>query len=311
MEKILPTKSKSQYDNQISKVLFHLLKFNHALPKVMGSNSVNGLNNSLDYDLFTVVKSHSSLEKLKKLVVKEFVDMCKQIKKNPDWYFIELMCGVDKDNNPLYWSLNDVMKKEKDGYKLIDVLDEKSVIKIEMVIFVNGLFIPISNVYEFRKSDGTGINREQETKDSVDSLKVDVKKYYEKKNYMKCLKRILIISIVQKDNSMKEKILEILNTDISKIYFVKSELETVIAVLENYTDKMTLERAYSIIQSMKEKVGNQTLYEFDNNTFKLFDEGSKSRVKKCVKVLEKINKKLVKIVNKLLLKQKINIKKYL
>ena len=96
-----------------------------------------------------------------------FKRMMKNIKsRKDDIYFIEFMCGVDDDKKPLKWTMEEVIKGNKGKYKLIDVLDEYSIIKIEIDGYINGEFIPFSDVFHFQIGK-TGINQAKITLDTV------------------------------------------------------------------------------------------------------------------------------------------------
>jgi len=311
---VLSVKKDVEYSNAVKDV-FNLISYNHRQPLVMGSNSMR-FKYASDYDLFSVVISKKTLDGLKKEVSAMFKKMMKNIKsRKDDIYFIEFMCGVDENKNPLKWSIDEVIKGYKDKYKLMDVLDEYSIIKIEIVAYINNEFIPFSDVFHFQIGS-KGVNQAKITLDTVPSLSKEVKKYYEAENYMKVLKRLFIISQVKKNKNDSEKLINIFESDIGMVYKVKSDITTILKVLSLYKDKTTLSRVAKTIDILKEKLTKQTKFNFNSNLFIKFDKVSKSKSSKSmIKYLSNIENSLLQNVNnelkKEIKKNKISFKEFL
>lgn len=304
-----------QYNENV-KSLIHLISHTKAEPEIMGSASMK-FNYASDYDLFTVVTTNLTFPKLKHDTRELFLNMATGIKQHKDEiYFIEFMCGVDKEGKSLKWTLDEIIKGRKDEYSFYNVLDKRSIIKIEVVGYIDSKFIPMSNVFEFKTSDGKGINQAKTTLDTVDSLKKEVKKYHEKKIFMKVLKRLFIISLVEKNISLSEKLIDIFQSDIGKIYKVKSDVDAMKRVLELYDDKTTINRIHDNIQLQKETIATQSSHSFNKQFYDLFDDVYKSSDKiVMLKSMEEIITKINNVVNTLLktqiTKNKISYKKYL
>jgi hypothetical protein len=302
---------------------FELIQFRRFDPIVMGSNATSKFQYAHDYDLFTVVDTNTDLNTLKKMFVKGMKQMFSALKKQKnDVYFIEFMCGA-VDEKPLYWKPKDIKKgfitHSGKQYYLFDVLNEKSVIKIEIVKYVDGSFIPLSNVYEFRIKH-KGVNREKETRDDIDSLKADIKKYHEKGNIMKVLKRLYIIAIETKDKKLAEDLETLFNSNIGGMYRIKSELETMNDVLTHSQNgtKLTIERCSKAIQRLKEQMSKLN----ENFTAKFYTQFDKASAKTGVKSMKTALDKLIDAIDKMVQKRtktymndrtlnKINYEKYL
>ena len=320
LNSILEPKTKSEINNNVTR-LFHLISFKKHDPIVTGSNAVKGFYYAGDYDLFSVVQTEDSIDKLAKILHDEFVKMVDKIKENDDVYFIELLAGSDKEKKALKWTPIDIKKGHvlKDGvkYDFVELFQEESIIKIEIIAYVPSIgFVPMSNAFEFQSTDGTGINHEKLTIDTVDSLKRDVKKFHERNNLMKVLKRLFVIAQVEKNLKLAEKLANIFNSDIGRLYKVKSNLECTKEVVSSYHDKLTMSRAYDEIQKLKEYIGGQTVYKFKQQFYKQFDRVSKTKNPKVMaNLLDKLCEEILKVVNKLLKKhikhERITYKKYL
>ena len=313
MPKITDYKSDIEYNDNVKNV-FNLVTYGHSKPKITGSHAMR-FKYASDYDMFTVVQSNTSMDELKLQVKNEFKEMMQQFKNTPDIYFMEFMCGIDNDGKALKWSIDEVIQGHKGDYKFIDVLDKQSVIKVEIVAYLDGEFIPFSDVFEFRIGN-KGINQEKTTIDTVPSLAREVKKYYDAKNYMKVLKRLFVISLTEKNKKLSEKLINIFQSDIGYIYKIKSDLETIKEVLERYDDKLTIKRAKDCIQALKERLATQTMYTFKNTVYNFFNLACKKNTNTSInKNIDKIIEKIMYVVNNLLKKQikkqRINFRKFL
>lgn len=313
------TAKKRDYEyNEFTDEMIHLISYNNIDSTIVGSASMK-FNYANDYDLFTIVHSNKSLDALKRDVYNTFRKMCKEIDKLDHVYFIELMAGVDEEGKALNWSSPDVMKgtMKVDGkeYKFMDILDEQSVIKMEVVGYFNGIFLPFSNVFEFKRFN-KGINQPKTTIDSIPSLAREIVKYHDKKSYMKVLKRLFIIALQTKNRKLADTLIDIFQGDIGKIYKVKSSIATVKAVLELYHDGLTIHRIKDNVSGMKEVISSQASHNFGETFYHLFDVivSSKS-VASMIDAMENVVEQIETVVNKLLLHQiklhKINYKQYL
>ena len=308
-------KVKKDYEyNDNTKQIIHLISYPKCIPDIVGSSSMR-FNYSNDYDLFTIVSSHQNFDTLKIDVLNKFTQMFKEFKLNKNIYFIELMAGVDKDNKAIKWTMDEVINNKKSEYKFTEILNKESVIKIEIISYFNGIFTPFSNVFEF-KINNVGVNQKLTTIDTVKSLVKEVKKYHEKKNYMKVLKRLFIISLQTKNKALSVKLIDLFNSDIGKIYKVKSSVESIKDVLEQYKDKQTVERIKNNVEMLKEFCSSQSAYTFNEEFYNKFDTIYKSNsIKTMLNSMEFIIEEILKNVNKLVLNyihsNKINYKKYL
>ena len=302
-----------EFDDNAEKV-FHLISYKNTKALPVGSNSMK-FNFSNDYDLFSVVHTSLSMDALKTQVAQTFRTMMTSIKQQKNVYFIKFMCGIDENKKPLFWSIDDVIKgfvvHDNRKYLMTDIFDEYSVIKLDVSAYIDGVFVPFSNVFEFKKGN-KGINQEKTTIDDVDSLGIDIKKFYENKNYMKVLKRLFIISLTTKNKKLGEKLINIFQSDVGKIYQIKSYLESLKDVLSKYSDNDTLQKAQDELQSLKDTLSKQTSVKFNEGVYKLFDVSGKVRM---IKNIEKLSEKIKGSVNRLCMKSmksnRINLKVYM
>jgi hypothetical protein len=311
---------KTKPDNAINasiKNVFYLLQLDKkkSTQIIMGSNAYSNFLFSLDYDLFEVVKTEKDFDKLKSYFVKMIKKMFNEIAKDKTIYFNEFMCGIDKNNEPLLWTPQQIKTGINGEYKLIDVLNNKSVIKIEIIKFNNdNLFYPISNVYEIRNNE-EHINREKETRDDIDLLKKDVLKFYEKRNYFKILKRMYLILKQQKKNIIVKNIEDYFNSNIGGLYQIKGLLETINDVLNIKSNKDTILKCQNAIDILKDKSAKLN-YKFHENYYSYFDKarskaGGKSMIKAINKLIDYINKIVQNHTRQFIKDNHINFKKFI
>ena len=243
-----------------------------------------------DYDLFTVIHRHTNLKKLHHDVWTTFKHILKTINKTKDIYFIDFIAGVNQDGSAKHWTPKTIKSKA-----FLNVLDERSIFRLEVVQYMNGRFIPFSNVFEIYNNN-KGVNQEKKTIDTNDSLKTDIKKYYERGNLMKVLKRLFIINLNIKNTKLTNKLVNVFQSDIGMINKIKSDLHTMIDVYEKYHDKITTQRIINNLQMQKETMANQTAHKFNEKTYKLFNSKADDLSKNMNKLVDEINS----VVNSLL-----------
>ena len=219
----------------------------------MGSASFKNIKYPADYDLFeTVYEGKQSLQQFKQRVKQGFIKLANRLAQDSDEekvYFIEFKGGL-KHGEKRNWILSQLHA----GTGLETLLDEKSVIKIDVVAYIGAQFIPFSNVFEFRYNNGKGINQEEETRDSVNSLMDDVLHLRDKGKWWKVLKRLFVIAQVQKKKQAVNKLLKVFNTDLGMLAQLHSRLEAAHNVWQRYQDATTEVRVRNYLQTVKESL---------------------------------------------------------
>lgn len=289
---------------------FKLLSYPNSKIDIMGTSSLR-LKYASDIDIFDVIYVDEDLDKFKTSVSNFFKDMITKINADKDLYFIDFIATTDDDNNPKHWTNKQMATGHFD-----DIFTHKNVIKIDIAQFIDNRFLALSNWYEFRFSNGVGINQEKETRDSPQTLKEDMKRfYYEKGNYLKVLKRLFIIAQNDKNKKLTKKLVDIFESDIGKVYKIKSEIDTMISILDNYHDKTTIERVKNSLQSLKQDSSN-TGFQFPQTYYNKYDKLlTYKSARSLIPKMEKIKEYLLDLVNKEVMKQikskRIGLSKYI
>jgi len=222
----------------------------------------------------------------------------------------------------LRWTPREILQGfkviNKDQKKTIsESLDDKAVIKLDILAYIDGEFIEMTNLFEFMVGRKP-LNFELDS-DIIKSIKEDVVYYYEEKNYIKMLKRIFTIAKVRGDKNMIKKLVEIFNSGLGRTYQVSSNLENIISLIEKLNNtnlEKIREKIITYLQELKSRLGNVYEFEIPDNIYKEFDKISKIKsFQKMGKEIEDLREKIKMKLNKETLKRvkqdKINFRKYL
>ena len=289
---------------------FRLLSYPNSKVEIMGTSRAS-FKYASDIDMFDVIYVHDDLKTFSKDISQFFKKMIRSINKDKDLYFVDFIATTDEDNQPKHWTRNEILKGD-----LSKIMTHKNVIKIDIAQYIDNRFVALSNWYEIRYPNGVGINAEKETRDTPQSLKQDMKKfYYEKQNYLKVLKRLFIIAQKDKNKKLLDKLIRIFESDLGKLYKLKSELDTMISVLENYNNKTTIERVKQSLQSIKQD-SSATGFQFPPTYYNKFDKlQTYKSPRSLIPRLDALKKYLLEKVNKLTMKQiksqRIGLSKYI
>jgi len=230
-----------------------------------------------DYDLFENVKGKSE-----RLIYNHFRGLFEIIKNSSNSVITDFKCGSD-GNNPLRWDYFNLMRNNNNGFTFEEALRHKGLIKLDVIIYLNGRFIEISHVYNIYLNGKPNMNYSQS--EVIKELTDDYKEFVLDGNYMKSLKRMY--SIIKKQNP-NDKTLDILinyfNSPIGLLYRCKSDLQTLELVL--FYNKFTLDQVIDSLQMLKEII---SAFSVENNLeqiskLKNKDE-MKRQLKKQIKVL--------------------------
>lgn len=207
---------------------------------MVGSASIKKAIYYGDYDLFERVEGHS-----KSSVYAHFKSLFYHVNKLPKIVITDFKIGDKR------WSYDDIMSKEKDGMSFDDALNVKGIIKLDIIALINSRFYEITEVYQmcFNGKCNMDYKKDEIIKDLVDEYKLKTNEG----NYMKALKKMYSIIKIKNINDPKlDVLLNYFNSPIGLLYRNKSELETLLIVLDN--DKFTLDDVRMSLESIKEQV---------------------------------------------------------
>ncbi len=212
-----------EYPTEIQKIM-KIAKFKGLPVKIHGSASKKGQKYPSDYDLYTdlpkKLSARDTFAEIKKIISK--------IDKSKDHYLIEIKLQTPKEK--IRWNPDDNFDfKEFEKY-----YDDANMIKFDFVIWLNDKFNIVDISYIFDKDK----EKELKEKDFID----EIKRRIDEKNYFKALKRLSSYYSYNNDKKNYNEVNKILNSNLGKLYFIKSNLEAIELVDNYYDDPETLNK---------------------------------------------------------------------
>jgi len=259
------------FNNKISDV-FNLLtitgKYN-----VIGSSSLKSILYNSDYDLDELIKSKKNIYTE---IFKTFQKKFQEASKNPEIFLTDFKCGLDINNDPLRWDKNDMKKGLKtlqDGSTLTfeDALKMKSVIKLDAIVLINGVFTEFSENYYLKIGDDANFEPEEAKVENIlQSIKRSFEDYIDEKNYLKALKRIFAYKKLEGGNKKQlDLLIDFFNSWVGLISYNKSELEVLSLLLENKFRKPILEDIKNNLQIIKQSLSYITAIDISSVSEKI------------------------------------------
>lgn len=205
--------------------------------KIIGSANLKALRYPSDYDLnedISKLKHEQFAQKIKQIFVKAM--------KDENLYITDFKCGVEKNETPIRWSYAEVVKgKSKSGISIIEALKQRETTKLDMIAIIDNQVTELSNNFIFDKP--------AKPADIKSSLKKDIKEKKAEGKYFKALKREFSLRAIEgKSNS---KLLNYFNGDTGLANKCRSDLDTLIVLLEQKFRPVPLSLVKSNIQLIK------------------------------------------------------------
>jgi len=260
---------------------------------IIGSASNQDILYYSDFDLSTFEKV--SLQSIKKIFQNKF----KEAHKDPNIFITDFKCG-EVDGEPVRWNKTNI----KTGSQIVDgkriTLEEcllmPSTIKMDIVALIDGDFVEFSDNYYLSVNGVKNYSDEEVSKNVLlKELEKSAKEYYDEPNYFKYLKRVFSIKTMK--NQSTTKLVDFFNSQVGLLNKSKTDLETLILVLENKFRKVKLEDVCNNIQIIKQNIGGISEVKFKSTLYKDLDKicsykNQTSIIKNLKKVINYIQKKV-------------------
>nr|WPF46533.1 MAG: hypothetical protein [Lake Baikal virophage 5]WPF46546.1 MAG: hypothetical protein [Lake Baikal virophage 5] len=281
------------------KDLFNIISLTRKY-KVIGSSHLKNIRYNSDYDLDSFYENSTpSTNK----VVKYFQFIFKTLNsKKSNSYITDFKCGLNSDGEPLKWTKEEVKKNKKellDGsyITLNQAIQQKSNIKIDVMLFVDGTFIEITESY-FIKIGGISNFNESKTdlKKIIESIQQSEMNEVKDKSYNKALKRNFSWRLAKNKDDKKLKILlDFFNSSVGILNKARSDLDILITLLEKNIP-VNIKQILSALDNIKFQQSYNTIHDFTDLFLKLM----KIKSKKMLYVpLVHLREKIYKVVNDL------------
>jgi len=266
-----------------------ILSFNIKNIYLMGTMSERVLNYPSDYDLFEDIKTtFKNKTEAISYYEKGLKDIVKKLTLQDDCLISKLILGLENDN-PKKWDAKDFLNQNLKPY-----IEQDSLIKIDAIKLIDGIYSDFSCVYQFFNNDKK-INNFELFK--PDDLNKDIKKFKQEKNYFKMAKRIYALT-------GNENLITLFNSNLGKMSQIISNIETIIFMLEH--NRVSLKKIQNEINIIINKLSSIDDEEFLNREKQIVNKlkrisdykNEKKNYNSIVKILNNLNNFLFKILQK-------------
>jgi hypothetical protein len=271
--------------------------------KIIGSSNIKNILYNSDYDVDGFYNNtKGSVNK----IVKYFQYIFRTLDSKRSYsYITDFKCGVDDEGEPLKWTKEEVKANKKryvnehlnDVYiTLGEAIQQKSLIKLDVVSFINNTFIEISEKYYIKlKGDANVENSNINVNEIINSLKENEAGEIKDDNYNKALKRNFSWRSIKNRNDPKlKKLLEFFNSSVGILNKARSDLDVLILLLEKQKPVL-MKHLLTALDNMKFQISYNTIEDLTNDFLKLEKIKTKTMI---YKPLLALRKKIYNIVNK-------------
>jgi hypothetical protein len=225
----------------------------HGTQRVVGTASVKEVEYASDYDLMEYVSFSRGVE-VYECVLDLFREKYRTAYKSKTVWITDFKCGVLHGGQPIRWTKESIEAGfqviEDRKVNFIDCLQQKSIIKMDVISLIDGLFHEFSEMYFVHFGDFKTYNPVTTKKENIEtSLKLDILNYTGKGNYFKALKRLFAyLRISEKDPKLVETLVDFFNSRVGELNSYKSDLELISIML---TQKFRIVKQKDILHNLK------------------------------------------------------------
>jgi len=222
--------------SQGEKKVFALLSL-HGTQRVVGSGALKEIDYAADLDLMEYVEFGRSLE-VYECVLDVFREKYRNAHASKTTWITDFKCGVLPGGKPIRWTRQSINAGhvfiEDKKVMFVDCLQQKSIIKMDVISLVDGLFTEFSEMYFINFGDFKTYNPVTTKKENIETnLLLDVQSYQNKGNYYKALKRLFAYLRISETNpKLMNSLLNFFNSKVGELASYKSDLELVTIMLE-------------------------------------------------------------------------------
>ena len=280
---------KKEFHNKIIKI--NKLMSLKSKVNVVGSAAVSKSVFYGDYDSFETVKGKNI-----NTIYNHFKSLFEIINDSENTVISDFKLGTLK-GEPLRWTYEHIKNRNNNGVSFEDALRQKGMIKLDIITLLNGRFIEISEVYNIYLDGSSNYDASKES--IMSDIQKEMNDHLRDGNYMKVLKRFYSLKKLEDENKYKymlNNLVDYFNSPIGLLYRCKSDLETILIVIDSY--KFDLEEIRNSLQYLKEIISAFPVENNLNNISLLkTKEEMKLPIHKQILILKRfINKDSEKII---------------
>ena len=213
---------------------------------VVGSASIQRSIYYSDYDLFETIQNKTST-----VILNHFRSVFNIIKSAPNTVISDFKCGSSPNGSPLRWDYSEIQSGVNNGVSFDEAIQQKGIIKLDIISYINGRFVEITEVYNV-KINGKS-NMDYTNEEVIKSITTDYKDEVKKLNFMKALKKMYSISkLINNKDPLLNILVSYFNSPIGLLYRCKADLETILTILSY--NKFELKDIIESLQTLKEQI---------------------------------------------------------
>ena len=213
---------------------------------VVGSASIQRSIYYSDYDLFETIQNKTS-----SVILNHFRSVFNIIKSAPNTVISDFKCGSSPNGSPLRWDYSEIQSGVNNGVSFDEAIQQKGIIKLDIISYINGRFVEITEVYNV-KINGKS-NMDYTNEEVIKSITTDYKDEVKKLNFMKALKKMYSISkLINNKDPLLDILVTYFNSPIGLLYRCKADLETILTILSY--NKFELKDIIESLQTLKEQI---------------------------------------------------------
>jgi hypothetical protein len=280
----------------------------HGTQRVVGTGSLKEIDYAADYDLMEYVSFSRNLE-VYECVLDLFREKYRTAYQSKNLWITDLKCGVQPGGKPIRWTRQSIEAGfqyiEDTKTYFVDCLQEQSIIKLDVISLIGGLFHEFSEIYFINFGDFKVYNSITTKAENIaTSLLLDVQSYASDGNYYKALKRLFAyLRISEKDPALVKTLVKFFNSPVGELASYKSDLELVTIILEQkfrpakrsdilhnlkYIEKNINPQFKAIVSDVLKSKGSHAVLKNTKEAEEILDEQIQSETKRFIGATKKL-----------------------
>jgi hypothetical protein len=240
MAHYLDKKQLSDFKKKIQNV-FHFLTISGKY-KIIGSAALKSILYNSDFDLMELVKKSKDTPTLLNHIYQLFLRKFREAEADPSIFITDFKCGKDSNGEPLRWSKQDMekgykIKKNKKHVYFQETLIQKSTIKLDAIVLIDGVFTEFSDNYLLKLGQESNFEESEVTREGIlNGIKQSYNEYIQEKDYFKAVKRAFSYKLILDPKKYKDQLVEyidLFNSPLGYLNKCRSDLDILLLVLEN------------------------------------------------------------------------------
>ena len=209
----------------------------HGTQRVVGTASIKEVDYASDYDLMEYVSFSRGLE-VYECVLDLFREKYRTAYKSKTVWITDMKCGTLPGGKPIRWTRESIEAGfqviEDRKVQFVDCLQQRAMIKMDVISLIDGLFHEFSEIYFVTFGDFKTYNPVTTKKENIESsLLLDIRHYAGDGNYFKALKRLFAyLRISEKEPALVQTLVDFFNSPVGELNSYKSDLELISIILE-------------------------------------------------------------------------------